>query len=250
MPIELKMNEANVRSYFLGVERFDCLILELSGSKLSEAQISKIAGYFEEVQIFRDAFEANDWTWRGKTLSIPLYFILCDLISSYDMNVSAMIRLLDNVHECRVNRLRSMNPKVQKIRFESLKIQHENRTNGIIRKANDIICFLRDLFTVFQGAASLADSDTDDETDEGGNAGSAANVTSATVQPSKEDTVVPAPAQKSKTSLKMASLQPKAKEQTKPKLVLEMTRKQNKSKWCQEDLVMASNILAYDLCFQ
>ena len=137
-----------------------------------------------------------------------MYFIMCDLVSAYDMNISAMIRLLDSVRDCRLNRLCSLSSKVQKIRWESLKIQHENRTNGIIRKANDIICFLRDLFTVFQGEASLNSSDSD-ESDEGGNAGNPTN------KVDKAD----------KTPKDGATNQKQNPTSSKPKLVMEVERK-------------------------
>ena len=148
--INSHMTSDNVTEYFLAYELFDSMILELQGTELSENQVLKVSNMLQSVQTFQDGFIWNDWSLAGKRISIPLFFILCDLVATYDEQVMKMVRIVDSTKAIMDGALVGMSPHAINIRYNALLMQTVRTRDSIIALTNEILNFIHELLTFFQ----------------------------------------------------------------------------------------------------
>ena len=150
MSIELKMKADNIADYRLGTEDLDLLILHLEGEELTDEQKTIVNHLFTQVQTFKDAFQQNNWSFEGKRVSIPCFFILVDLTYCYDSTIIQMYRISEMMKDIRNGTMTGVSERAKSLRWNSLEIQLKNTRNGIITMTNEILSFCKALFGPFQ----------------------------------------------------------------------------------------------------
>ena len=150
MAIELKMNEENVASYNLDTAALDFIMMHLDNEHLTNEQVEEIFELFTGIQTFRDSFEANGWTAESLTISVPLFFMLCDLGHSYQAEMSKMKHILEGMVDIRMDCLRGLSAAAKRLRWNTLIIQFNNCRNALIARTNEIISLFDDIINILQ----------------------------------------------------------------------------------------------------
>ena len=144
------LNEGNFEEFLVGYEIIDEMTPNLEGSELNPEQVNEIKEMLNQVRVFREAFNANGWDLNNYKISIPLFFILSDLIAKFDDSVKIAIRVHRNLENLIDGNSQGIHPHIRALRKDLLANQMHIAKNTIAHNANQVIDLLFNVINFLQ----------------------------------------------------------------------------------------------------
>ena len=136
----------NIQKFYLGHEITDAIQKDISGTTLDGDHTLILAEMFESVDPFREAFEANGWQLQSMRISLPFFFVLCDLIFLYDEQINKLHRVTDQlIHMSKHSTAAQITTENWSLRWLMLSNQYDANKEEVLRISNAIVDLIGDI---------------------------------------------------------------------------------------------------------